>query len=121
MRKRRWGRIVNISSIFGIVTRQQRAAYSATKSALAGLTRTMAVELGHNNVLVNCVAPGYVETELTRQNNSPSDLEKIADTIPMGRLGQPEEIAKLVAFLCGDDNTYITGQVLVADGGFTCL
>lgn len=121
MRKRRWGRIVNLSSIFGIVTRQQRAAYSATKSALAGLTRTMAVEFGCDNVLVNCVAPGYVETELTRQNNSPADLEKIAATIPMGRLAQPEEIAKLVAFLCGDDNTYITGQVLVADGGFTCL
>lgn len=121
MRKRGWGRIINISSIFGIVTRQQRAAYSATKSALAGLTRTLAVELGSDNVLVNCVAPGYVETELTRQNNSKEDLKRIAGTIPMGRLAQPQEIAKLVAFLCSDDNTYITGQVLVADGGFTCL
>jgi 3-oxoacyl-[acyl-carrier protein] reductase len=121
MRKRRWGRIVNITSIFGIVTRQQRAAYSATKAGLAGLTRTLAVELGRDNVLVNCVAPGYVETELTRQNNSTEDLEKIAATIPVGRLAQPEEIAKLVAFLCGDGNTYITGQVIVADGGFTCL
>ncbi|HEY2761780.1 MAG TPA: SDR family oxidoreductase [Pirellulales bacterium] len=121
MRKRGWGRIINISSIFGIVTRQQRAAYSATKAALAGLTRTLAVELGRDNVLVNCVAPGYVETELTRQNNSSVELEQIAGTIPMGRLAHPQEIAKLVAFLCGDDNTYITGQVLVADGGFTCL
>lgn len=121
MRERRWGRIINITSIFGIVTRQQRAAYSATKSGLAGLTRTLAVELGRDNVLVNGVAPGYVETELTRQNNSTADLERIAGTIPMGRLAQPQEIAKLVAFLCSDDNTYITGQVVVADGGFTCL
>ncbi len=121
MRKQGWGRIINISSIFGIVTRQHRAVYSATKAALAGLTRTMAVELGRENVLVNCVAPGYVETELTRQNNSQEDLERIAATIPMGRLAQPEEIAKVVAFLCSDDNTYITGQVVVADGGFTCL
>jgi 3-oxoacyl-[acyl-carrier protein] reductase len=121
MRKRGWGRIINISSIFGIVTRQQRAAYSATKAALAGLTRTLAVELGRDNVLVNCVAPGYVETELTRQNNSSEELERIANTIPLGRLAQPREIAKLVSFLCGEDNTYITGQVLIADGGFTCL
>jgi 3-oxoacyl-[acyl-carrier protein] reductase len=121
MRKRRWGRIINVTSIFGIVTKQQRAAYSATKSGLAGLTRTLAVELGRDNVLVNGVAPGYVETELTRRNNSSADLERIAATIPMGRLAEPQEIAKLITFLCSDDNTYITGQVVVADGGFTCL
>ncbi len=110
-----------MSSIFGIVTRAQRAAYSTTKAGLAGLTRTMAVEMGRDNVLVNCVAPGYVGTELTRQNNSDEDLERIAETIPVGRLAEPAEIAKFVAFLCSEDNTYITGQVLVADGGFTCL
>jgi 3-oxoacyl-[acyl-carrier protein] reductase len=121
MKERRWGRVVSISSIFGVVARAQRAAYSTTKSALAGLTRTAAIELGPHNVLVNCVAPGYVETALTRQNNSPEELQRIAGMIPLGRLAQPEEVAKFVAFLCSDDNTYITGQVLVADGGFTCV
>jgi NAD(P)-dependent dehydrogenase (short-subunit alcohol dehydrogenase family) len=121
MRQRAWGRIVNISSVFGLVTRENRAAYSAAKSALAGLTRTLAVELGPDNVLVNCVAPGYVQTELTAQNNSEEDLKRIASTIPLRRLAQPSEIARVVAFLCGEENTYITGHVLVADAGFTCL
>jgi 3-oxoacyl-[acyl-carrier protein] reductase len=121
MQAQRWGRIVNIASIFGIVTREYRAAYSAAKSALGGLTRALAVELGGENVLVNAVAPGYVETELTRQNNSTADLERIASMIPLKRLAQPYEIAKLVGFLCSEENTYITGQTLVADGGFTCL
>jgi 3-oxoacyl-[acyl-carrier protein] reductase len=121
MRRQRWGRIINISSVFGIVTRAQRAAYSTTKAALAGLTRTLAVELGRDNVLVNCVAPGYVGTELTYQNNSEEEIERIAETIPLGRVAEPNEIAKFVAFLCSEENTYITGQVLVADGGFTCL
>jgi NAD(P)-dependent dehydrogenase (short-subunit alcohol dehydrogenase family) len=121
MRRRAWGRIVNISSIFGIVTRARRAAYSTAKAGLAGLTRTLAVELGRDNVLVNCVAPGYVGTELTRQNNSDEEIARIAETIPLGRLAEPSEIAKFVAFLCSEENTYITGQVLVADGGFTCL
>jgi 3-oxoacyl-[acyl-carrier protein] reductase len=120
MQRAGWGRIINIGSMFGVVTRAHRTAYSTTKTALAGMTRTLAVELGRDNVLVNCVAPGYVETELTRQNNSPEQLKQFAATIPLGRLAQPVEIAKFVAFLCSDDNTYITGQVLVIDGGFTC-
>jgi NAD(P)-dependent dehydrogenase (short-subunit alcohol dehydrogenase family) len=121
MKKRGWGRVVNISSMFSLVTKEKRAIYSATKSGLNGLTRTLAVELGANGILVNAVCPGYVETELTRQNNSPDDLERIAATIPLRRLAQPEEIARFVGFLCSDENTYITGQMLVADGGFTCL
>jgi 3-oxoacyl-[acyl-carrier protein] reductase len=120
MQQAGWGRIVNIGSMFGVVTRAHRSAYTTAKTALAGLTRTLAVELGRDNVLVNCVAPGYVETELTRQNNSPEQLEQIAETIPLKRLAQPAEIAQLVAFLCSDENTYITGQVLLIDGGFTC-
>jgi 3-oxoacyl-[acyl-carrier protein] reductase len=121
MQSRGWGRIVNISSVFGLVTRKHRAAYTAAKSALQGLTRTLAVEFGSSNVLANCVAPGYVETELTQQNNSEDDLKRIVGTIPLGRMAQPAEISKFVSFLCSDDNTYITGQVLVIDGGFTCL
>lgn len=121
MKARQWGRIVNISSIFSLVTKEHRAAYSAVKSGLNGLTRTLAVELGPSNVLVNGVGPGYVETELTRQNNSVEALQRIASAIPLRRLAQPSEVAKFVAFLCSDDNSYITGQLLLIDGGFTCL
>jgi 3-oxoacyl-[acyl-carrier protein] reductase len=121
MKERRWGRIVNISSIFSLVTKEKRAPYAATKSGLNGLTRTAAVELAPSGILVNAVCPGYVETELTWQNNSPADLQQVAAAIPLRRLAQPEEIARLVAFFCSEENTYITGQLLVIDGGFTCL
>ena len=89
MREAGWGRIVNISSIWSIVTKEGRAPYSATKSAINGLTRTAAVELAPHGVLVNAVCPGYVETELTRTNNSPEELAAISRTIPLGRLAQP--------------------------------
>ena len=121
MRKQGWGRIVNLSSIFSLVTKQKRIVYSATKAALNGLTRAAAVELAPAGVLVNAVCPGYVDTELTRKNNSPADLKKIAALIPLGRMASPSEIARFVAFLCSEENTYITGQTLVIDGGFTCL
>jgi len=120
MKTQGWGRIVNISSIFSLVSREKRAAYSAVKSGLNGLTRTCAVELAPSGILVNAVCPGYVETDLTRQNNSPEELSRIAETIPLRRLAQPEEIARFVAFLCSEENTYITGQTLAVDGGFTC-
>ncbi len=120
MRAARWGRIVNISSILSLVTRERRAAYSTMKAGLNGLTRTAAVELGPDGILVNAVCPGYVETELTRQNNSPADLARIVETIPLRRLATPAEIARCVAFLCSAENTYITGQTIVIDGGFVC-
>jgi len=120
MAARGWGRIVNVSSIFSIVTRQRRAAYSAAKSALNGVTRAAAVELAPKKILVNALCPGYVNTELTRKNNSPADLEAIARTIPLGRLAEPSEVAAVAAFLCSEDNGYITGQTIVADGGFVC-
>ena len=120
MKERGWGRIVNISSIFGVVTREKRGAYSAVKAGLNGLTRTAAVELAPFGVLVNSVCPGYVATDLTRQNNSPADIEKIEATIPAGRLAAPAEIARFVAWLCGEENTYLTGQTILVDGGFTC-
>ena len=121
MRSRKWGRIVNVSSVFSLVTRGGRAAYSATKSGLNGLTRTCAVELAPEGILVNAVCPGYVETEMTRRNNAPAELKAIAETIPLRRLAQPEEIARMVAFLCSEENTYCTGQLLAVDGGFTLV
>ena len=121
MRKQRWGRIVNLSSVFSLVTKKKRTVYSATKAALNGLTRAVAVELASDGVLVNAVCPGYVDTELTRKNNSPAELKKITALIPLGRMASPNEIARFVAFLCSEENSYITGQTLVVDGGFTCL
>ena len=91
-----------------------------SKSAINGLTRSLAVELAPHNVLVNAVAPGYVITDLTRKNNSEAELLQIKSTIPLQRLAEPAEIANLVSFLCSDQNTYLTGQTLVIDGGFTC-
>ncbi len=120
MKQRNWGRIVNISSIFGVVTKERRGAYSMVKSGLNGLSRTAAVELAPHGILVNSVCPGYVATDLTRQNNSPAELEKIAASIPAGRLAEPAEIARFVSWLCSDANTYLTGQTILVDGGFTC-
>lgn len=118
MRVTGWGRIVGISSIFGIVSRERRAAYSVTKAALNALTRAAAIELGAHKILVNTVCPGYVETDLTRANNSPEEIAAICKTIPLQRLATPREIAKVVYFLCSEENTYITGQSIVVDGGF---
>lgn len=120
MKANMFGRIVNVSSIFGIVSKERRLFYSTTKAGLIGMTRGLAVELAPFNILVNCVAPGYVMTELTMQNNTKEELEIIRNAIPVGRLAEPEEIAEVVAFLCSDKNSYITGQAIVVDGGFTC-
>ena len=121
MKQRRYGRIVNISSLWSVVARSGRISYAMSKTALNGMTRSMAVELAPFNVLVNTVAPGFILTDLTRQNNSSEELEKIAQTLPMKRLAEPKEIAELVAFLCSDKNTYMIGQTLIADGGYTSL
>lgn len=116
----RFGRIVNVSSIWSLVAREGRTSYSMSKTALNGLTRSLAFELAPFNILVNAVAPGYVLTDLTRQNNTEAELRDICDAIPLRRLAQPSEIADVVAFLCSPRNTYITGQTIVVDGGFTC-
>jgi len=120
MTKRGYGKIVNISSIWSQLSKPGRAVYSSTKSAINALTRSAAVELAPHNVLVNAVAPGYVDTDLTRKNNSPEQLKNIAANVPLKRLAQVEEIAELVYFLGSDKNTYITGQTIFADGGFSC-
>lgn len=120
MAARGYGRILNTSSIFGTVTKEGRAVYSMTKAALDALTRSAAVEFGPKGVLVNSLAPGYVDTELTHQNNSPAAIEAIISGIPLRRMARPEELAKVAAFLVSESNTYITGQTIVADGGFTC-
>jgi NAD(P)-dependent dehydrogenase (short-subunit alcohol dehydrogenase family) len=120
MKARRYGRIVNISSIWSLVSRERRMAYSSTKAAINGLTRAQALELAPYNILVNALAPGYVNTDLTKKNNTSAELEAIATQIPLGRLAEPSEIAECVAFLCSPKNSYITGQVIAIDGGYLC-
>lgn len=118
MKRRGWGRILNISSIFSMVSKERRLAYSSVKAGLNGMTRALALELAPFHVLVNAICPGYVETDMTRANNTADDLAAIARLIPLGRLARPEEIAQVAAFLCSEENTYLTGQCLAVDGGF---
>lgn len=120
MAQRKFGRIVNISSVWSVVSKSKRAIYSISKSALNALTRSAAVELAADNVLVNAIAPGFVNTELTRQNNSPAEIGALASSVPARRLAEPAEVAEVVAFLASEKNTYLTGQVIFVDGGFTC-
>jgi 3-oxoacyl-[acyl-carrier protein] reductase len=121
MARRGWGRVLSMSSILGLRARQRRAAYSITKAGLEALTRSVAVEFGPMGVLANSLAPGYVVTDLTSQNNPPEVMAEIAARIPLGRLAKPAEIAKVAAFLVSDENTYLTGQTIVVDGGLGCI
>jgi len=114
-----FGRVVVLSSLYGTLGRSGRLPYVLSKHALNGAVKTLAIELGPSGVLVNSVSPGYIATPLTYRNNSKQDLEKLVAGIPLGRLGAPHEIAKVVEFLCSDLNTYINGQDLVVDGGFS--
>ena len=117
---RGWGRIVNISSIFSLVSKEKRASYSVTKAGVNALTRTAAIELGPSGILVNAVCPGYIEPDMTYVNNNAAEIDAIVKSIPLRRLAKAAEIAKTVKFLCSENNTYITGQNIIADGGFTC-
>lgn len=119
MTKRRWGRIVNVSSIFGVVSKERRGPYSASKFALDGLTASLAAEAASSGVLANCVAPGFVDTDLTRRVLGAKGMKALAARVPIRRLAKPPEIAAFVAWLCGPENTYISGQNLVIDGGFS--
>jgi len=113
-------KIVNISSVWSIVSKEGRSIYSISKSGLNALTRSLALELAEIPILVNSVAPGYVNTELTLKNNSAYQLEDIKKLIPLKRLADPKEIAEVVYFLSSPQNSYITGQTIVVDGGYTC-
>ena len=112
MMKQRYGCIINMSSIVGVMGNAGQANYSAAKAGLIGFTKSLAKELGSRNIRVNAIAPGFIQTDMTKD----LDTEKIAEHIPMKRLGQPEDIAKAVRFLA-EDGLYITGQVIGVDGG----
>ncbi len=119
MRSRGWGRIVNVCSIWSKVARPGRASYAASKFGLDGLTAALAAEVAGDGVLVNAISPGFIDTELTRRTVSPETIAELVAEVPAGRLGQPDEIAALVAWLAGPENTYVSGQNIAIDGGFT--
>ena len=116
MIKNKKGRIINISSISGLMGNPGQVNYSSSKSALNGFTKSLAKELGSRNITVNCVAPGFIETDMTSFLEEDAK-QRIEETIPLGRLGKGEDIAKLVAFLASDEASYITGQTISIDGG----
>ena len=116
MMKRRWGRVINITSVVGIIGNKGQANYAASKAGLIGLTKSVAKELASRNVLANAVAPGFIDTDMTKAL-TPDAREQLSAQIPLGRLGTPADIAGLVAFLASEHASYITGHVFVVDGG----
>ncbi len=116
MIKQRWGRIVNVSSVIGLIGNAGQANYAASKAGLIGLTKAVAKELASRHITVNAVAPGFIETAMTEGLGEKVRSGLMAQ-IPMGRLGKAEDVAHAVAFLCSEDAAYVTGQVLKIDGG----
>ena len=114
-----WGRIVNISSIWGKISLANRASYSASKFALDGLTLALAAEFTRFGILANCVSPGFIDTDLTRQSLGPKELDNLLAKVPASRLGTVEEVAAFVVWLSSQENSFISGQNIAIDGGFT--
>jgi 3-oxoacyl-[acyl-carrier protein] reductase len=118
MIKNKWGRIVFISSVVGISGNQGQANYAASKAGLIGLAKSISKELGSRNITSNVVAPGYIETDMTSFLDD-ENKENIIEQLSIKRIGKPEDISNVVAFLCDDESEYITGQVIPVDGGLT--
>jgi 3-oxoacyl-[acyl-carrier protein] reductase len=116
MLRNKFGRIINISSVSGVMGNAGQANYSASKAGLIGLAKTTARELAKKNVTANCIAPGFIDTDMARKLAQPI-IDAVVELIPMKRMGTAEDVAKAVAFLASDDAGYITGQVLCVDGG----
>lgn len=116
MIKQRWGRIINMASVVGIVGNFGQANYAAAKAGLIGMTKSIAREVASRNITVNAIAPGFIQTDMTNALGE-NIIDDIKKTIPMKSLGTPDDVASAVQFLCSDDARYITGHVLNVDGG----
>jgi 3-oxoacyl-[acyl-carrier protein] reductase len=116
MMKRRWGRIINVTSIVGITGNKGQANYAASKAGLIGFTKSVAKEYAARGVLVNCVAPGFIDTDMTAALPEPARIA-LLEAIPLGRLGSPADVAAAILFLASDLAAYVTGQTLIVDGG----
>tara|TARA_B100000575_G_scaffold291984_1_gene299209 strand:+ start:8563 stop:9261 length:699 start_codon:yes stop_codon:yes gene_type:complete len=121
MKEKNYGRIVNIGSIFSILSKAKRASYSASKFGLDGLTKALASEVSEFNILANCVSPGVIETDLTRKILGEAGISQMKKNIPQGRLGGTEEVAELVFWLASKNNSYISGQNILIDGGYSVV
>ena len=119
MKERGWGRIINISSIWGNISKEFRGPYSASKFAIDGLTAAISAEVAQFGILANCVSPGFIATDLTVKNLGEKGMVEMAKMVPIRRLGQPEEIAEFICWLASPKNTYISGQNICIDGGFS--
>lgn len=121
MARGKGGKVLNVSSIFGVVSRARRNSYSASKAGLIGLTRASALDLAPHGILVNAICPGFTKTDLTMSVLASQDIKQLVAQIPAGRMATEDEIARTAVFLCSPLNTYMTGQVVVIDGGFTII
>ena len=119
MKLNNWGRIVNISSILGKISKEFRASYSSSKFGIDGMTAALSAELSVYGILANCVGPGFTKTDLTAKMLGEAGIKEIEKQIPIKRFGNTKEIAELVSWLVSDSNTYLTGQNILIDGGFT--
>ena len=116
MMKQRYGKIVNISSVVGVIGNAGQSNYAASKAGIIGFTKSIARELASRNILANCIAPGFIKTDMT-DVLSDAVKESIHAQIPLKKMGEPQEVANAVYFLASEENSYITGQVLNVDGG----
>jgi 3-oxoacyl-[acyl-carrier protein] reductase len=119
MVKNKYGRIINIGTIWTNIAKEGRFCYSASKNSLHCLSKFITVEYAKYNILANTISPGFIETDLTKQNNTPEQIKVLKNKIPCQRLGLPEEVAKLVYHL-SVQNSYISGQEIIIDGGYSC-
>lgn len=121
MRTMGGGKIINVASIWSTISKTYRSLYSTTKAGLVGMTKAMAVEFAKDNILVNAISPGFTMTDLTKKSLSEEQMDELANTVPLGRFAKVDEIAQVILFLASDQNSYLTGQNIVVDGGFTIV
>ena len=121
MVKNGYGRVVNIASIWSLINRPGRSSYAISKNAVHGLTKSLAVEFASQNILINSVSPGFTLTELTARTNTPEQIADLSGKVPAHRMAKPIEIARVVVFLISEENSYLTGQNIAVDGGYSII